>query len=241
MSTPAALRRLLLGDLDSIVGKALAKERHHRYAAASDLAADLHRHQLLALASTLAPGGSDALRRRMVLEVLTVLRPWSGERPLEVADALAQLCELTSASGEESAAQGHALEVWELLRHQERLDRWDMAIIKVRAGRCLLRQGMLDEAKALLEPARRSLEQQVGAGHDDAEQARALLEELAVIRGRASFCRPSDHFPWWSSGGTSIPSLRNRSRAGSIRLSRRRSSSLGWGRPRASRSLLPSW
>ncbi|MBK8101346.1 MAG: SUMF1/EgtB/PvdO family nonheme iron enzyme [Planctomycetes bacterium] len=43
-TTVAALERQLRGDLDWIVGKAIARERNERYASVSELAADLRRH-----------------------------------------------------------------------------------------------------------------------------------------------------------------------------------------------------
>ena len=43
-SDPATIRRRLSGDLDWIVLRALEKERERRYASASELAADIHRH-----------------------------------------------------------------------------------------------------------------------------------------------------------------------------------------------------
>ena len=41
---PSALRRRLAGDLDGIVLKAVAKDRHQRYGSAAELAADVERH-----------------------------------------------------------------------------------------------------------------------------------------------------------------------------------------------------
>ncbi|MCA8973931.1 MAG: protein kinase [Planctomycetes bacterium] len=43
-TTPERLRRALQGDLDAIAGKALAKRREERYAAVSELSADVRRH-----------------------------------------------------------------------------------------------------------------------------------------------------------------------------------------------------
>jgi serine/threonine protein kinase len=146
------------------------------------LALAVGRH-FLALAITLVPGAADSVRQQMMVEVLAVLRPWSGERPLELADALTQLCELAASSGEHGVAQGHAEEIWDLLRPLQKLDRWDMAIVKVRAGRCLMEQGFLAEAESLLGPALKSLEQQLGPEHSDAKEARAVLHQLVMNRG----------------------------------------------------------
>jgi serine/threonine protein kinase len=66
-STPEKLRRLLRGDLDTIVGKALKKNPHERYASASALADDLRRHlnhaPVLARPDTLAYRAGKFLRR----------------------------------------------------------------------------------------------------------------------------------------------------------------------------------
>ncbi len=59
-TTPERLHRLLKGDLDTIVGKALKKEPLDRYASVADLADDLRRH----LASEPIRARRDSLRRR---------------------------------------------------------------------------------------------------------------------------------------------------------------------------------
>jgi len=61
--TPVALERLLRGDLESIVLKAVAKDREQRYATASELQADVRRFLSNEPVEASAPGTFDRLRK----------------------------------------------------------------------------------------------------------------------------------------------------------------------------------
>ncbi|MEW6249910.1 MAG: tetratricopeptide repeat protein [Planctomycetota bacterium] len=62
-SVPTALMRRLRGDLDSIVMKAIEKDRTHRYATAKDLADDLERHLRHEPVQARPPSVADKLRK----------------------------------------------------------------------------------------------------------------------------------------------------------------------------------
>ncbi len=53
-----------------------------------------------------------------------------------------------------------------------------MANGKVRIGRCLLKQGLYEEAEALLLPSHAALAAQFGESHPDVREARSLIAEL---------------------------------------------------------------
>ena len=93
-TTPERLRRILRGDLDTIVGRTLKKNPHERYASVGDLAGDLRRHlshaPIMARPDTLAYRTAKLVRRRRrsltagvaatLVLVVAIILTWSLSR-----------------------------------------------------------------------------------------------------------------------------------------------------------------
>ena len=133
-----------------------------------DPAALVVSRQLLALSAL--ESTSPAVRRGMVDGALEVLGAWGDTLPFEVVDALAQRC-----AGSEGEADVAAIR--RLLPVLEGLDRWEMALVKVRAAECLMENGGEEEAAEILRPAHGALVRQLGTEHQDAKWAAEVLEQ----------------------------------------------------------------
>ena len=139
---------------------------------------------LLGWSNALAPGADDESRRRMTAEALAILRHWQDDIPLDVADALAQLSELALAAGNVERAAALARESWTVARDSAAGDSWYVANAEVRVARCLVRQGLLSEAEALLVSAHEVLVAQLGPSHSDTREARIQLFALYTAWGK---------------------------------------------------------
>ncbi len=136
---------------------------------------------MLGWANALDPEIAGDARRSLADEALRVLRRWQDHIPLDVAEALAQLSDLALAAGDGARAAQLARESWSLVHDAYGSDSWFAASSKVRVGRCLVRQGLLEEAESLLLPAHHALVAQLGESHSATLEAQAVIAELQKL------------------------------------------------------------
>ncbi len=201
---PTGMVRRLRGDLDRIVGRALAADIEERYGSAAELSSDVERHLrgLPLLAATETTEQSGVVRRRLyslVAVLVVALVILAGLYVQSSLDAgLAQAAAETAA--DEAAVMDRASQVLlDLLEsgcdgidpesERIRLELADQPATRLRLlltlGRAFNAAGCFDQAEDSLHQARALAVEVHGAEHPQVHEVRQALDELQRRRSRS--------------------------------------------------------
>ena len=127
-----------------------------------------------------APAVEPGVRRRLLEMAVSLLDQASANVPLDAANANAQLSALLLDAGDAVGASRLARRAAVLVDRAGSGgpdEHWLVARARLQVGHGLLRQGLTEEARGLLESSYRSLSHQLGVDHPEAREAERLLEE----------------------------------------------------------------